>query len=36
LKKKGESKKNTWSNSSGADEFIVRVEKGEILVNVSQ
>ena len=36
LKKKGESKKNTWSNSAGADEFIVRVESGEILVNVSQ
>lgn len=36
LKKKGESKKNTWSNSAGADEFIVRVENGEILVNVSQ
>lgn len=36
MSKKGDSKKNTWSSSAGADEFIVRVEKGEILVNVSQ
>lgn len=36
MQKEGDSKKNTWSNSTGADEFIVRVEKGEILVNVSQ
>jgi hypothetical protein len=36
MQKKGDSKKNTWSNSTGADEFIVRVDKGEILVNVSQ
>jgi len=36
MNKEGDSKKNTWSNSIGADEFIVHVEKGEILINVSQ
>jgi hypothetical protein len=34
--KKGDSKNNTWSNSAGADEFILRVEKGAILVIVIQ
>ncbi len=34
--KQGESKTNTWSNSAGADEFVVRVEKGTVLVIVNQ
>jgi len=36
LKKNGESIESTWNNSAQADEFIVRVGKGEILVNVYQ
>jgi outer membrane lipoprotein-sorting protein len=36
LNKKGESKQNTWSSSGYPDEFIVRVQRGEILVSFSQ
>jgi outer membrane lipoprotein-sorting protein len=36
LKEKGDSKQNTWSSSGNPDEFIVRVQKGEILVSVNQ
>ena len=36
LTEKGDSKQNTWSSSGNPDEFIVRVQKGEMLVSVSQ
>ena len=36
LNKKGDSKQNTWSSSGNPDEFVVRVQRGEMLVSFSQ